>query len=69
MCMVVGMEATTATDKNLKNKIMKNLPFTISEIINCAASAFNDSAVISVNVNTSYGEVTVMRDGTVKMAN
>jgi hypothetical protein len=47
---------------------MKNLPSTISEIINCAASMFSDASVISVNVNASFGEVTVMRDGTVKMA-
>ena len=51
-----------------KHQKMKNLPSTISEIINCAASMFSDSSVISVNVNASFGEVTVMRDGTVKMA-
>jgi hypothetical protein len=49
-------------------KKMKNLPTTLTEIINCASSSFRDLAVISVSVTTTWGEVIVSRDGTIRMA-
>jgi hypothetical protein len=43
------------------------LPSTLSEIRAAAASMFSDPAVISVNVQASFGLVQVMRDGTILM--
>lgn len=45
-----------------------NKPTTLTEIRNAAASMFADVAVHSVNVEASFGLVTVFRDGEVKMA-
>jgi len=42
-------------------------PSTLLEIRNAAASMFNDKAVISVNIEASFGIVTVLRDGTIIM--
>ena len=47
---------------------MKTKPTTLTEIRNLVASIFNDKAVISVNVEASFGLVTVYRDGTIKMS-
>jgi hypothetical protein len=44
-----------------------NKPTTLTEIRNAAASMFNDSAVLSVNIEASFGVVTVFRDGIIKM--
>lgn len=52
-----GMSNTTTT----------NLPATLTEIRAAAASMFADPAVVSVNVQASFGEVTVHRDGTITM--
>jgi hypothetical protein len=43
-------------------------PTTLFEIRNAAKSMFSDPAVISVNIIASFGEVTVYRDGVVKIA-
>jgi hypothetical protein len=40
-----------------------NLPTTLTEIRNAAASMFDDNAVVSVNVQASFGLVTVFRNG------
>ena len=47
---------------------MKTLPSTLAEVRAAAASRLSDFAVISVNIYTTFGEVTVWRDGTIKMA-
>jgi len=52
---------TTNTNTNMK-------PTTLLEIRNAAKSMFSDPAVISVNIIASFGEVTVYRDGVVKIA-
>ena len=48
---------------------MKNetLPNTLNEIREIAASSFSDSAVSSVNVSASFGDVVVFRDNTIKL--
>lgn len=51
-----------------KTHAMKNLPSSLSEIRNAAATMFNDSAVVSVEVQASFGIVNVSRDGTVRLA-
>lgn len=43
-------------------------PTTLTEIRNVAQSSFADPSVISVNVEASFGLVTVFRDGNVKLA-
>jgi len=43
----------------------KALPTTLAEIRNCAASMFQDKAVVSVVVQASWGLCTVYRDGSV----
>jgi hypothetical protein len=43
-------------------------PTTLTEIRNAAASMFSDSAVVSVNVEASFGMVTVYRNGEIFMA-
>lgn len=43
------------------------LPFTVSEVVSCAASMFSDPAVVTVNVIATFGECVVIRDGTVKL--
>jgi hypothetical protein len=53
----------TPTTKN-----MNTLPTTLNEIRNSASSMFNDKAVASVNVETTYGLVTVFRNGDIKIA-
>lgn len=42
-------------------------PTTLTEIRNAAESMFNDAAVVSVNVEASFGVVTVFRDGSIRM--
>ena len=49
------------------NQITNMKPTTLLEIRNAAASMFNDKAVISVNIEASFGIVTVLRDGTIIM--
>jgi len=45
----------------------QNLPQTLNEIREIAASSFSDSAVSSVNVSASFGDVVVFRDNTIKL--
>ena len=45
-----------------------NAPTTLTEIRNAASSMFSDIGVHSVNVEASFGLVTVDREGNVKMA-
>lgn len=40
----------------------------LTDFRNAAESMFNDAAVVSVNVEASFGLVTVYRDGSVRMA-
>jgi|MesohylFT_1024984.scaffolds.fasta_scaffold825379_1 hypothetical protein len=47
---------------------MKTLPSTLAEVRAAAASTLSDFAVISVNIYTTFGEVTIWQDGTIKMA-
>jgi hypothetical protein len=47
---------------------MSNLPSNLNEIRNAAASIFSDPAVISVNVEATFGLVTVHRNGDIFMA-
>ena len=44
------------------------LPSNLSEIRQAAASMFLDPAVVSVEVQSTFGKVTVFRDGTITMA-
>lgn len=44
------------------------LPSNLTEIKAVADHFFKDAAVVSVNVQATFGEVTVMRDGTIYMA-
>ena len=67
--MFVASKGTTPREtKHQHLEKMKNLPTTLTEIINCASSSFRDPAVISVSVTATWGEVTVSRDGTIRMA-
>jgi hypothetical protein len=43
------------------------LPANLSEIREAAASMFLDSAVVSVNVQSTFGTVTVFRNGEIFM--
>jgi hypothetical protein len=52
---------------NQPNQPMK-LPTTLTEIRNAASSMLNDKAVTSVNVQTTFGLVTVFRDGQIRCA-
>ncbi len=51
------------TNKSSENK----KPTTIAEITACAAGWFKDPAVIYVEVEASFGNVQVRRDGSVWM--
>jgi len=45
-----------------------NTPSNLTEIRQAASSMFLDPAVVSVEVESTFGLVTVFRDGTIKMA-
>jgi hypothetical protein len=47
---------------------MKTLPTTLNEIRNAASSMFSNPAVESVNVQATFGMVTVFRNGDIKVA-
>jgi len=53
--------------RNRKTKTVK-LPSNLIEIRQVASSMFLDPAVISVEVQATFGMVTVYRDGEIKMA-
>lgn len=46
----------------------KPLPSTLAEIRAIAAHWFKDKAVVSVNVQATWGHVTVERNGEIRMA-
>jgi hypothetical protein len=48
---------------NERSSIMKTLPSNLTEIRQAAASMFTDPAVSSVNVQATFGLVTVYRNG------
>jgi hypothetical protein len=47
---------------------MKTLPTTLTEIRTAAQNMFNHNAVISVNIEASFGMVTVYRNGEIRTA-
>ena len=48
---------------------MKTLPSTLNEIRELAQTVFSNPAAKSVNINTTFGIVTVYRDGQIFQAN
>jgi len=45
----------------------ETLPNTLNKIREIAAASFSDSAVSSVTVSASFGDVVVFRDNTIKL--
>ena len=63
MCMVFSSEGINPTTK--QNKMITSL-LQVHEVADKMFSS--DSAIISVNIQTSWGLVTAFRDGTVRLA-
>ena len=67
------IEATTAETKTknqmqlMKNSTSAEMPKTLTEARNLAAATLANGLVHSVNILTSFGEVVVFRDGTIKL--
>ena len=62
------LECTSQRNNNTHTTNMSELPSNLNEIRNAAAAMFSDPAVISVNVEATFGLVTVYRNGDIFMA-